>query len=458
MRYDKDWDLEYLESNIREYVDEQMAVGFLSPAEIVDSAIAIYQEDGDLCVVIELVEELTDEALRKHVYEQAFWPDTTDPFKRRGRPCYYVGPLNAGNIHVPRLSTGVKDKQTAKSMEASLHELAITYPDLVERVAAGDLTLQELYTARVRGEAALRALREPTETAVDDPSLLDIIGEEAGDGTPATGLRAILTDNRVLAGLDQLLDLAPEGATLSWLGQPRNLSALYARALKQGRKPNSVRRSLHRAVSEVLVQEIGRGRMLAIMADAKVPSEYDERVVGLTPAELDRLLAACDEEVRDIVEAAVLTGVDQGPLLRLRPTDFRDSLNGATLHVHDTKTASRMREIPLSRAAARLFQRAVAARALREPVFALTYQQLRGRWEAARKAVGLEHVRFKDLRGVFATAFLAAGGNVKDLQHILGHTTPAMTLRYIRRLPLRQQGAMDGAAQVLGLDGTHPEA
>ena len=78
MRYDKDWDLECLESNIREFVDEQMAVGFLSPAEIVDSAIAIYQEDGDLCVAVELVKELTDEALRKHVYEQAFWPDTTD--------------------------------------------------------------------------------------------------------------------------------------------------------------------------------------------------------------------------------------------------------------------------------------------------------------------------------------------------------------------------------------------
>ncbi len=111
-----------------------------------------------------------------------------------------------------------------------------------------------------------------------------------------------------------------------------------------------------------------------------------------------------------------------------------------------------MREIPLSRAATIVFRRATAVRSPREAVFALTYKQFRGRWEAARETANLAHVRFKDLRGVFATAFLEAGGIPKDLQHILGHTTPAMTLRYIRRL--QQQKAMDGAAQALRLDRT----
>ena len=374
-------------------------------------------------------------------------------FKRPGRSTFSIGPFVAGTVAVPRLSTGVQDARTADAIEKMLHRLAVNgYSDLVQQVAEGLLKPTSLYDAELRdlrtggAAGALRGLRIRKE----DPFLRDVVGS----------VRTRVKDERVKSGLDQLLALTPNDARLSWLTDPENLTDLYDNACKgedrsgRHRAPNSVRRSLHRAVAEILTRKMGRGRMLAIMAEVKVPSQYDERVVGLTASELKRLLTACDAEVQKVVKAAVLTGVDQGPLLRLRFRDFRDDEQHPTLNIPDTKNAARMRQIPLSLAAAELFRLAALGRSPHESVFDLTYKQLRGRWESARKAASLEHLRFKDLRAVFATAFLEAGGNPKDLQHILGHTTPAMTLRYIRRLPLQQQGSMDATAQILGLGCT----
>ncbi len=48
-------------------------------------------------------------------------------------------------------------------------------------------------------------------------------------------------------------------------------------------------------------------------------------------------------------------------------------------------------------------------------------------------------------------AELLSGGDVRHLQHILGHTPPAMTLRFIRRLPAHDTGQMDNVAKGMGL-------
>jgi len=48
----------------------------------------------------------------------------------------------------------------------------------------------------------------------------------------------------------------------------------------------------------------------------------------------------------------------------------------------------------------------------------------------AREAVGLPHVRFKDLWGGFATAYLRANpGGFRGLQHILVDATLEQTMR-----------------------------
>ena len=54
----------------------------------------------------------------------------------------------------------------------------------------------------------------------------------------------------------------------------------------------------------------------------------------------------------------------------------------------------------------------------------------------AQKRAGLErHFRFHDLRHTFASHFMMNGGNLYDLQKILGHSKIEMTLRYAHLAP-----------------------
>ena len=46
-----------------------------------------------------------------------------------------------------------------------------------------------------------------------------------------------------------------------------------------------------------------------------------------------------------------------------------------------------------------------------------------------------EHYRFHDLRHTFASHFMMNGGNIYDLQKILGHTSLEMTQRYAHLAP-----------------------
>ncbi len=59
--------------------------------------------------------------------------------------------------------------------------------------------------------------------------------------------------------------------------------------------------------------------------------------------------------------------------------------------------------------------------------------------------------RIKDCRGVFATYFLRAGGDPRELQRILGHARIETTLRYIKRLPIEEADKMAETEKRQGL-------
>lgn len=59
-------------------------------------------------------------------------------------------------------------------------------------------------------------------------------------------------------------------------------------------------------------------------------------------------------------------------------------------------------------------------------------------------------VRWKNLRGVFATHYLTAGGDSRNLQLIMGHATLAITLRYLRRLPAGNRERLKELASTVG--------
>lgn len=59
--------------------------------------------------------------------------------------------------------------------------------------------------------------------------------------------------------------------------------------------------------------------------------------------------------------------------------------------------------------------------------------------------------RWKDLRGVFATYYLQAGGEPRTLQYVLGHAAMNMTLRYLRRIPVGSRRHVSETARRAGL-------
>lgn len=360
-------------------------------------------------------------------------------FRIKGTPFYRIEPTVEGIGRLPRMSTGTRDKKIAEQMEAMLSQLANSgYADLIVQVRDGHVRLPEVWRAHMKAPKDRQAALDALQSRKDDPLLSKVVE----DRKPA------VRDARVLDGYAQLLEHAPAAARISWLTVPNNISDLYERALAT-RKPNSVRRSLHRAVSDLLKRRYSRGRMLAIMADTEVPGENDERKVNLGPDEIRKAIDAADPEFANAVGFALTSGVDQGPMCRLLVRSLADD---DVLHIADTKTAYRDRRFKLDADAARYFRLAAAGKQPNDRVFPWTKKQVETRWEAVRKAIGREDVRWKDLRGVFATYFLEAGGSPRELQLIMGHSTLAMTLRYIRRMAVKGDTAV---GKSMGLNKQH---
>ena len=60
-------------------------------------------------------------------------------------------------------------------------------------------------------------------------------------------------------------------------------------------------------------------------------------------------------------------------------------------------------------------------------------------WVPAMRAAGVEGLRFHDLRHSAATMALAAGANTRELMERMGHTSPAVALRYQHLMAGRDQ-------------------
>ena len=67
-------------------------------------------------------------------------------------------------------------------------------------------------------------------------------------------------------------------------------------------------------------------------------------------------------------------------------------------------------------------------------------------WDSIRAKVGLKDVRLHDLRHSFASFLVNSGRSLYEVQRLLGHHDPKMTMRYAHLSP----GALIEAANVVG--------
>jgi integrase len=75
-------------------------------------------------------------------------------------------------------------------------------------------------------------------------------------------------------------------------------------------------------------------------------------------------------------------------------------------------------------------------------VFPIAWTPTRKRYIAALTAAGLDpSFRFHDLRHSSATALAAAGYTQRQVMELCGHSSPAVTAKYMHRSPVRAEDA-----------------
>ncbi len=89
--------------------------------------------------------------------------------------------------------------------------------------------------------------------------------------------------------------------------------------------------------------------------------------------------------------------------------------------------------------------------------FPLRRGKFRHRWGAACREVGLEGLRFHDLRGSGATWAAHAGATVRELMDRLGHSTPEIALRYQHATRERDRAIADKLGALLRAVEAQPE-
>lgn len=162
------------------------------------------------------------------------------------------------------------------------------------------------------------------------------------------------------------------------------------------------------------------------------------RDVYVTDEMFRKVYLWADQPTRDAMDLAHLVGQRPADVLKLREQDIRDG----ALWVQQNKTGARLRvEITgrladvLKRIADRKARLKVHSLALivNERGQQLTASALDGRFGTARECAGIKPAdfQFRDLRAKAATEADDQRG-IEQAQALMGHSTPAMTKRYIR--------------------------
>ncbi|GLT08035.1 tyrosine-type recombinase/integrase [Sulfitobacter porphyrae] len=149
----------------------------------------------------------------------------------------------------------------------------------------------------------------------------------------------------------------------------------------------------------------------------------------LTEDEWMKVKAGLREPIRSIAEMSVMRGLRLGEItgLRWRNVSFTQDL----ITLPDTK-GNRPRVLPLEGG------RAIVERQPRVSEYVFTNRagnrfaenDVSKQFRLAVHRLGIDDVRFHDLRHTFASWYVQRGGDLYKLQLLLGHKGPTMTQRY----------------------------
>lgn len=150
-----------------------------------------------------------------------------------------------------------------------------------------------------------------------------------------------------------------------------------------------------------------------------------------------RLINACDEEFRPLVQAALLTGCRYGELIKLRCYDYTP--DPGTIHFRLTKNG-KPRHTPLTDEGKELFEGLTAGRDGNDFIFNRngiswnSSMQIRRMAEACKAAKIDPPVSFHILRHTYGSLLAMKGVSLQVIAEVLGHSDTRMTQKHYSHL------------------------
>jgi integrase len=206
---------------------------------------------------------------------------------------------------------------------------------------------------------------------------------------------------------------------------------------------------LHAICATAVQDEVLDANPCRIRAAMQTKRKRDVDV--LTPAQVDRLAAKMPAELRASVVLAAWCGLRWGETSELRRSDVSPNqellrvrravtYRAGKFYVGAPKTAAGSRDVAIPPHIRPILKAHLKNHVKSAPdslLFPLDEagghmhgDQYRTYWEKAREAIGKPTLRVHDLRHVGAVLAAQSGATTAELMHRLGHTTPAMALRY----------------------------
>lgn len=208
-------------------------------------------------------------------------------------------------------------------------------------------------------------------------------------------------------------------------------------------------------IKQSLNLAISWGMMEGANPASKVPLFHEDNKVEnyLSDAELERLLSVLrTDENRTVCQIALLllsTGCRLNELLSAKWVDV--DLENKTLKIRATNSKSkRLRSVPLNESAIEVLNE-LDTRSRYPHLFVnkqtgRPYTTITKVWQRLRSKAGLKYLTIHMVRHLFASFLVNSGRTLYEVQQILGHSDPKVTMRYAHLSTKALQEAANSAS------------